>query len=132
MSTHAFPYRLVVLRHGQSEWNAAGVFTGWANAHLTAQGEREAARTGALLIEHGVLPAFAHTSLQRRTIRTADLALAAADRDWIPVRRSWRLNGRHYGTLQGRNKAQVREQYGEQQFTLWRRSFAVPPPPVET
>jgi 2,3-bisphosphoglycerate-dependent phosphoglycerate mutase len=131
MTEHGFPYRLVVLRHGQSEWNAAGVFTGWANAHLTAQGELEAARAGVLLAEHDVLPAFAHTSLQRRTIRTADLVLAAADRDWIPVRRSWRLNGRHYGALQGRNKAEVFREYGEQQVTLWRRSYDVPPPPLD-
>ena len=96
------PYRLVVLRHGQSEWNAAGRFTGWVNANLTAQGALEAARAGVMLAEHGVLPAFAHTSLLRRTIRTTDLVLEAADRDWIPVRRSWRLNGRHYGALQGR------------------------------
>jgi 2,3-bisphosphoglycerate-dependent phosphoglycerate mutase len=121
---------LVVLRHGQSEWNAAGRFTGWVNAELTAAGEREAARAGALLEAHGLLPAFAHTSLQRRTIRTADLALAAADRDWIPVRRSWRLNGRHYGALQGRNKAQVLQEFGERQVMLWRRSYDVPPPPL--
>jgi 2,3-bisphosphoglycerate-dependent phosphoglycerate mutase len=131
VSEHGFPYRLVVLRHGQSEWNAAGVFTGWENAHLTAQGELEAARAGALLAEHGVLPAFAHTSLLQRTIRTAELALAAADRDWIPVRRSWRLNGRHYGALQGRNKAEVLQRYGERQSKLWRRSYAVPPPPLD-
>ena len=123
-------FRLVVLRHGQSEWNAAGIFTGWENAHLTATGEEEATRAGALLAEHGVYPAFVHTSLQRRTIRTADLALAAADRDWIPVRRSWRLNGRHYGALQGRNKAQVLEEYGERQFTGWRRSYDATPPPL--
>jgi 2,3-bisphosphoglycerate-dependent phosphoglycerate mutase len=123
--------RLILLRHGQSEWNAAGIFTGWENAHLTAAGENEAVRAGALLTEYGVLPACAHTSLQRRTIRTADLALAAADRDWIPVRRSWRLNGRHYGTLQGRNKAQVRQEYGEQQFTAWRRSYTATPPPID-
>ena len=122
--------RLILLRHGQSEWNAAGIFTGWANAHLTAAGEKEAIRAGTLLATRGVLPAFAHTSLQRRTIRTADLALSAADRDWIPVRRSWRLNGRHYGALQGRNKAQVRQEYGEQQFTLWRRSYTATPPPI--
>jgi 2,3-bisphosphoglycerate-dependent phosphoglycerate mutase len=120
--------RLIVLRHGQSEWNAAGRFTGWANAHLTANGEHEAARAGAMLAEHGVLPAFVHTSLQRRTIRTAELALAAADRDWIPVRRSWRLNGRHYGALQGRVKAEVLQEYGEEQFMLWRRSYHVAPP----
>ncbi len=131
MSKPGFPYRLALLRHGQSEWNAAGVFTGWENAHLTARGELQAARAGALLAEHGVLPAFAHTSLQRRTIRTADLVLAAADRDWIPVRRSWRLNGRHYGALQGRNKAEVFQEYGEQQVTLWRRSYDVPPPPLD-
>ena len=122
------PVRLVLLRHGQSEWNAAGIFTGWENAHLTARGELEAARAGALLAGHGLLPAFVHTSLQRRTIRTADLALAAADRDWIPVRRSWRLNGRHYGALQGRNKAEVLRQYGERQVRLWRRSYDATPP----
>ncbi len=121
---------LVLLRHGQSEWNAAGIFTGWENAHLTAVGEEEATRAGTLLAEHGIYAAFAHTSLQRRTIRTADLALAAADRDWIPVRRSWRLNGRHYGALQGRNKAQVRADYGEQQFMDWRRSYDAAPPPL--
>jgi 2,3-bisphosphoglycerate-dependent phosphoglycerate mutase len=131
MSKRGFPYRLVVLRHGQSEWNAAGLFTGWENAHLTVQGAQQAAQAGALLAEHGVVPAFAHTSLQRRTIRTAELVLAAADRDWIPVRRSWRLNGRHYGALQGRNKTEVFQQYGEQQFMLWRRSFDVPPPPLD-
>ena len=124
------PVRAVLLRHGQSEWNAAGIFTGWENACLTAHGEREAARAGALLADHGVLPAFAHTSLQRRTIRTADLALAAADRDWIPVRRSWRLNGRHYGVLQGRNKAEVTGQYGERQVRRWRRSYDATPPPA--
>src|SRR5271165_4512128 len=125
-------FRLVVLRHGQSEWNAAGIFTGWENAYLTATGEEEATRAGELLAEQGVYPAFVHTSLQRRTIRTADLALAAADRDWIPVRRSWRLNGRHYGALQGRNKAQVLAEYGEQQFMGWRRSYDATPPPLST
>jgi 2,3-bisphosphoglycerate-dependent phosphoglycerate mutase len=124
-------YRLVVLRHGQSEWNTAGLFTGWENAHLTAHGEQEAARAGMLLAEHGVHPAFAHTSLLRRTIRTTELTLAAADRDWIPVRRSWRLNGRHYGALQGRYKADVLRQHGEEQFRLWRRSYHVPPPPSD-
>jgi len=131
VNEHGFPCRLILLRHGQSEWNAAGVFTGWENAHLTAQGALEATRAGAMLAEHGVLPAFAHTSLLRRTIRTTDLVLEAADRDWIPVRRSWRLNGRHYGALQGRNKAEVVRQYGEQQVMLWRRSYDVPPPPLD-
>src|SRR6185436_19194203 len=124
------PVRLVLLRHGQSEWNAAGIFAGWENVHLTAHGEAEAARAGSMLVEHGVLPAFAHTSLQHRTTRTADLALAAADRDWIPVRRSWRLNGRHYGALQGRRKAQVLAEYSEPQFTAWRRSYDATPPPL--
>ncbi len=124
------PVRLVVLRHGQSEWNAAGRFTGWENARLTEAGQQEAVRAGALMAGHGVFPAFAHTSLQQRTIRTADLALAAADRDWIPVRRSWRLNGRHYGALQGRDKAQVLREYGEQQFMRWRRSYDAAPPPL--
>ena len=123
---------LVLLRHGQSEWNAAGIFTGWENAYLTATGEEEASRAGTLLAEHGVYPAIVHTSLQRRTIRTADLALAAADRDWIPVHRSWRLNGRHYGALQGRHKAQVRAEFGEQQFMGWRRSYDATPPPLST
>jgi 2,3-bisphosphoglycerate-dependent phosphoglycerate mutase len=122
--------RLVLMRHGQSEWNAAGIFTGWENASLTAAGEEEATRAGLLLATHGLLPAFAHTSLQHRTIRTAELALTAADRDWIPVRRSWRLNGRHYGALQGRRKDQVRREYGEQQFTAWRRSYDATPPPL--
>jgi len=131
MNKRGFPYRLVVLRHGQSEWNAAGLFAGWENALLTAQGELEATGAGALLAEHGVFPDCAHTSLQRRTIRTADLVLAAVDRDWIPVRRSWRLNGRHYGALQGRHKSGVLEQYGEQRFRLWRRSYEVPPPPLD-
>ena len=123
--------RLVLLRHGQSEWNAAGVFTGWENASLTAAGEEEATRAGLLLATHGLLPAFAHTSFQHRTIRTAELALAAADRDWIPVRRSWRLNGRHYGALQGCRKAQVLQEYGEHQFTAWRRSYDATPPPLD-
>ena len=126
------PVRLVLLRHGQSEWNAAGIFTGWENAPLTARGEDEARRAGSLLARHGVLPAFVHTSLLRRTIRTAELALAARDRDWIPVRRSWRLNGRHYGALQGCCKAQVRQEYGERQVTAWRRSYDATPPPLGT
>jgi 2,3-bisphosphoglycerate-dependent phosphoglycerate mutase len=126
------PYRLVVLRHGESEWNARNLFTGWVNVPLSRCGEREAARAGHLLAEHGLLPGFAHTSLQRRTIRTADLALAECDRDWIPVRRSWRLNSSHLGALQGRNKAQVLKEYGEQQFIAWRRSYDAPPPPLDT
>ncbi len=122
---------LILLRHGQSDWNETGRFTGWVNVELTAAGEKQAARAGSLLVVRHLLPAFAHTSLQRRTIRTAELALAAADRDWIPVRRSWRLNGRHYGALQGRDKAQVRQEYGAEQFMAWRRSYDATPPPLD-
>ena len=123
-------FRLVLLRHGQSEWNARNLFTGWANPDLTAAGEREAVQAGRLLAAHQLSPGFAHTSLQRRAIRSAEAALSACDRDWIPARRSWRLNGRHYGALQGRDKDQVLREYGEDQFQLWRRSYAVPPPPL--
>jgi 2,3-bisphosphoglycerate-dependent phosphoglycerate mutase len=122
--------RLVLLRHGQSEWNAKNLFTGWVNASLTEAGEREAIQAGQLLAAHRLLPGLAHTSVQRRAIRTADLALAECDRDWIPVRRSWRLNSNHYGALQGRDKAEVRAEAGERQFMAWRRSYDTAPPPV--
>ncbi len=124
------PYRLVVLRHGESEWNAANLFTGWVNVPLSPAGEQQARRAGLLLAERGLLPGLAHTSLQRRAIRTAELVLAECDRDWIPVRRSWRLNSNHYGALQGRNKEEVRAEVGEDQFMRWRRSYAEPPPPL--
>ena len=124
-------YTLVLLRHGESEWNAKNLFTGWVDVALTEKGRGEAARGGELLREAGVLPDVVHTSLQRRAINTAALALDAADRHWIPVRRSWRLNERHYGALQGKDKKQTLEQYGEEQFMLWRRSFDVPPPPID-
>jgi 2,3-bisphosphoglycerate-dependent phosphoglycerate mutase len=124
----AAAYRLVLLRHGQSEWNARNLFTGWANPGLTAAGEREAVRAGHLLAAAGLRPDCVHTSLQRRAIRSAELALAACDRDWIAVRRSWRLNGRHYGALQGRDKAAVLREHGEEQVLLWRRSYATAPP----
>jgi 2,3-bisphosphoglycerate-dependent phosphoglycerate mutase len=124
------PYRLVILRHGESEWNASDRFTGWVNVALSPAGEREAVRAGQLLARHGVRPGFVHTSVQRRAIRTADLALAQCDRDWIPARRSWRLNSNHYGTLQGRNKAAVRAEVGQEQFMRWRRSYDVAPPPL--
>ena len=123
-------FRLMLLRHGQSEWNARNLFTGWANPDLTAAGEREAVQAGRLLAAHQLPPGFVHTSLQRRAIRSAEAALAACDRDWIPARRSWRLNGRHYGALQGRDKTQVHQEHGAGQFLLWRRSYAVPPPPL--
>lgn len=125
-STH----RLVLLRHGESEWNARNLFTGWVNAPLTTTGEQEALRAGQQLSQHGLLPDLAHSSLQSRTIRTADIALARCDREWITIRRSWRLNSNHYGSLQGRDKAEALIQYGERQLALWRRSFDAPPPPL--
>ena len=121
---------LVLLRHGESEWNSKNLFTGWVDVDLTPRGEDEARRGGELLAERGILPDVLHTSLLRRAIRTAELALNAADRTWLPVRRSWRLNERHYGALQGKNKAQVRDEFGDEQFMLWRRSYDVPPPPL--
>src|SRR5689334_1764230 len=124
-------YTLVLLRHGESEWNAKNLFTGWVDVALTEKGEGEAVRGGQLIRESGVLPDVVHTSLQRRAINTAALALDAADRHWIPVKRSWRLNERHYGALQGKDKKQTLDQYGEEQFMLWRRSFDTPPPPLD-
>lgn len=121
---------LVLIRHGESEWNAKNLFTGWVDVDLTAKGEAEARRGGELLKEHGLLPEVVHTSVQRRAIRTAELTLDAADRHWIPVKRSWRLNERHYGALQGKNKKQTLAEYGEEQFMLWRRSYDTPPPPI--
>jgi 2,3-bisphosphoglycerate-dependent phosphoglycerate mutase len=121
---------LVLLRHGESEWNAKNLFTGWVDVDLSEKGEAEARRGGDLMREHGLLPDLVHTSVLRRATRTAELALDVADRHWIPVRRSWRLNERHYGALQGRNKKQTLEAYGEEQFMLWRRSYDVPPPPI--
>ena len=121
---------LVLLRHGESDWNAKNLFTGWVDVDLTEQGAAEARRGGELLAEAGLLPDVVHTSLLRRAISTADLALDACDRHWIPVRRSWRLNERHYGALQGKDKKQTLEEYGEEQFMLWRRSYDTPPPPI--
>jgi 2,3-bisphosphoglycerate-dependent phosphoglycerate mutase len=122
---------LVLLRHGNSEWNAKNLFTGWVDVDLDAKGEDEARRGGEQLKEYGVLPDVVHTSVLRRAIRTSEIALHIADRHWIPVKRSWRLNERHYGALQGKDKKQTLEAYGEQQFMLWRRSYDVPPPPIE-
>jgi 2,3-bisphosphoglycerate-dependent phosphoglycerate mutase len=121
-------YRLVLLRHGESAWNALDLFTGWVNVALSAHGEEQAARAGDLLAADGLRPDVVHTSVQRRAIRTAELALARCDRDWIPVRRSWRLNSNHYGALQGRSKAAVRAAFGEEQYTAWRRGYDVRPP----
>jgi len=121
---------LILLRHGESEWNAKNLFTGWVDVRLSAKGEDEARRGGVLLKERNLLPDVVHTSLLRRAITTSQLALDSCDRHWIPVARTWRLNERHYGALQGKDKAQTLAQYGEEQFALWRRSFDVPPPAI--
>ncbi|MBP2475984.1 2,3-bisphosphoglycerate-dependent phosphoglycerate mutase [Crossiella equi] len=122
---------LVLLRHGESVWNAENLFTGWVDVPLSARGEAEARRGGELLRDAGLLPDILHTSLLRRAIATANLALDSADRHWIPVKRDWRLNERHYGALQGKDKKQTLEAYGEEQFMLWRRSYDTPPPDIE-
>jgi 2,3-bisphosphoglycerate-dependent phosphoglycerate mutase len=122
---------LVLLRHGESEWNALNQFTGWVDVDLTDKGRTEAVRSGELIVEHNLLPDVVYTSLLRRAITTANLALDTADRHWIPVWRSWRLNERHYGALQGLNKSDIRARYGDEQFMAWRRSYDTPPPPIE-
>jgi 2,3-bisphosphoglycerate-dependent phosphoglycerate mutase len=124
-------YTLVLLRHGESEWNAKNLFTGWVDVPLSEKGVEEARRGGQLLVDAGVLPDILHTSLLRRAINTANLSLDVADRHWIPVKRDWRLNERHYGALQGKNKKEIRDEYGEEQFMQWRRSYDVPPPEIE-
>ncbi|STD04353.1 2,3-bisphosphoglycerate-dependent phosphoglycerate mutase [Dermatophilus congolensis] len=124
-------YKLVLLRHGESEWNAKNLFTGWVDVDLSEKGRAEAARAGELLKSNGVLPDVLHTSLLRRAIKTANLALDVADRHWVPVKRSWRLNERHYGKLQGLNKKEIRDQFGDEQFMQWRRSYDVPPPEID-
>lgn len=121
---------LILLRHGQSAWNATNQFTGWVDVRLTEQGAREATHAGELLAASGLKPTVLYTSVLSRAIQTANLALDAADRLWIPVKRSWRLNERHYGALQGKDKAQTLAEFGEEQFMTWRRSFDVPPPPL--
>jgi 2,3-bisphosphoglycerate-dependent phosphoglycerate mutase len=124
------PGTLILLRHGESEWNAKNLFTGWVDVGLTERGLGEAVRAGELLAEDGALPDVVHTSVLKRAIATAGNALGTCDRQWVQVRRSWRLNERHYGDLQGKNKAQVREKYGDEQFMVWRRSYDTPPPPL--
>jgi 2,3-bisphosphoglycerate-dependent phosphoglycerate mutase len=123
--------KLILLRHGESEWNAKNLFTGWVDVELSTKGVEEAKRGGLLLKESNLLPDIVHTSLLRRAINTASLALDNCDRHWIPVQRSWRLNERHYGALQGKDKAATLKEYGEEQFQLWRRSFDVPPPAID-
>jgi 2,3-bisphosphoglycerate-dependent phosphoglycerate mutase len=124
-------YTLVLLRHGQSDWNQKNLFTGWVDVRLSDLGRAEAKRAGELLVERDVLPDVLHTSVLTRAIQTADIALEEADRLWIDVRRTWRLNERHYGALQGLDKAETLEKYGQEQFMLWRRSFDTPPPPID-
>lgn len=121
---------LILLRHGQSVWNKTNQFTGWYDCDLTDQGVAEAIAGAALLAEAGLTPTVVHTSLQKRAIRTAQLALEAMGRTWIPVRRHWRLNERHYGDLTGLDKADTVAKHGEEQVLLWRRSYDVPPPPI--
>jgi 2,3-bisphosphoglycerate-dependent phosphoglycerate mutase len=121
---------LVLLRHGESAWNAEGLFTGWVDVSLSERGRAEARRAGELLSESGLRPDVVHTSVLTRAIQTANGALDAAGLGWLPVRRSWRLNERHYGALQGKNKAQTRAEFGDEQFMRWRRSYDVPPPPL--
>jgi 2,3-bisphosphoglycerate-dependent phosphoglycerate mutase len=123
-------YKLILLRHGESEWNAKNLFTGWVDVALSDKGRTEATRGGQLLKEANLLPDVLHTSLLTRAINTADIALASAGVVGIPIKRSWRLNERHYGALQGKDKAATLKEYGAEQFQLWRRSFDVPPPPI--
>ena len=122
---------LVLLRHGQSKWNRKNRFTGWVDVGLTERGEHEASDAGRLLLEEGIEPDVLHTSLQTRAIHTAELALRELDRSWVPVRRSWRLNERHYGALQGLDKKETAERYGADLVKVWRRSYDIPPPPLD-
>lgn len=122
---------LILLRHGQSTWNEQNLFTGWVDVDLTELGAQEARRGGRALADAGILPTVCHTSVLIRAIRTAWLTLEECERPWLPVRRSWRLNERHYGGLQGLNKAEMAERFGAEQVHLWRRSYDVPPPPIE-
>ncbi|MFD1714565.1 phosphoglyceromutase [Amnibacterium flavum] len=126
----AAPYTLVLLRHGHSLWNEKGLFTGWVDVGLTEKGKAEGKRAGELIRDSGIKPDILYTSLLTRAIETANFALTEADRLWIEVKRSWRLNERHYGDLQGKDKAATLAEYGQEQFMIWRRSFDVPPPPI--
>ncbi|MDR9444227.1 MAG: phosphoglyceromutase [Microbacteriaceae bacterium] len=125
-------YQLILLRHGNSEWNQKNLFTGWVDVGLTDQGREEAKRAGELLRESGLAPKVLFTSRLKRAIHTAEIALAEADLSWLDVIRDWRLNERHYGALQGKDKAQTLEQFGAEKFQTWRRSFDVPPPEIES
>jgi 2,3-bisphosphoglycerate-dependent phosphoglycerate mutase len=122
---------LVLLRHGESDWNSKGLFTGWVDVPLSGTGAEEARTAGGLLRDAGIRPDVLYTSVLTRAIQTANIALEVADLLWLPVRRTWRLNERHYGALQGKDKAQTREEFGDEQFMTWRRSYDVPPPPLD-
>jgi len=124
-------FTLVLLRHGNSDWNQKNLFTGWVDVDLSDQGRAEARRAGELLAASGILPDIQYTSVLKRAIHTANIALDVADRDWIDVKRSWRLNERHYGALQGKDKAQTLAEFGQEQFMTWRRSYDVPPPALD-
>jgi len=124
-------YTLILLRHGNSVWNQENLFTGWVDVDLSDLGRKEANRAGELLAASGLKPDLLYTSRLKRAINTANIALAAAERSWIDVKRDWRLNERHYGALQGKDKAQTLAEYGPEQFQIWRRSFDVPPPPID-
>jgi 2,3-bisphosphoglycerate-dependent phosphoglycerate mutase len=121
---------LVLLRHGESEWNTRNLFTGWVDVGLSEKGRQEAAAAGQLIVGAGLRPDVVHTSVLTRAIATANSALETAGLSWLPVRRSWRLNERHYGALQGKDKVQTRAEFGDAQFMIWRRSYDVPPPPI--
>jgi 2,3-bisphosphoglycerate-dependent phosphoglycerate mutase len=122
--------KLMLVRHAESEWNAKGLFAGWVDVRLAPSGRDEAAAAGRLLVEAGLRPDVVHTSVLSRTAQTANILLEAANLSWLPVRRSWRLNERHYGALQGKDKAQIRNEFGDEQFMAWRRSYDVAPPPI--
>ena len=124
-------HRLILLRHGQSTWNLENLFTGWTDVGLTELGEEEAREAGRLIDAEGLDPDILHTSVLVRAIRTAELTLEVMGRQYLPVRRSWRLNERHYGALQGLNKKETAEKHGAEQVLLWRRSYDLPPPPLE-
>jgi 2,3-bisphosphoglycerate-dependent phosphoglycerate mutase len=122
---------LVLLRHGESDWNSKGLFTGWVDVPLSGTGAEEARNAGGLLRDAGIRPDLLYTSVLTRAIQTANIALETAELLWLPVRRTWRLNERHYGALQGKDKAQTRQEFGDEQFMIWRRSYDVPPPPID-
>jgi 2,3-bisphosphoglycerate-dependent phosphoglycerate mutase len=124
-------FHLILLRHGESDWNAKNLFTGWVDVSLSDRGRAEAERGAELIGDRGLLPDVVHTSVLRRAIQTAQISLDGIDRHWVPVRRSWRLNERHYGALQGKDKKATLAEYGEEQFMLWRRSYDTPPPPID-